>query len=81
MLNEGKIECEQIIDIICNYSDIKNIEPQTDLRRELGLNSLQVIYLIVEIEETFGVTVGEEKITDFKTVRDIVDFINKERTE
>jgi len=79
MSNENKPLNEHVIEIICKYSNNQNIDPQTDLRHELGLNSLQVIFLIVEIEDTFGVTVGEEKIPDFVIVQDIIDYLGKEK--
>jgi len=69
----------QVIEILSKYTDYPDIEPQSELQRELGLNSLQVISLVVEIEDTFDVTVGEEKIPDFVIVQDIIDFINKEK--
>ena len=42
---------------------------------ELGLDSLDVVELLMAIEEEFGVEIPDEKIEGLKTVGDVVDYI------
>ena len=43
--------------------------------QDLGLDSLGAIQLVFEIEEQFKVSVPDDRIQDFKTVRDVCDGI------
>jgi acyl carrier protein len=42
---------------------------------DLGLDSLGAIQLVFEIEEQFKVSVPDDRIQDFKTVRDVCDGV------
>lgn len=41
-------------------TDTGPLEPDTDLRRDLGLDSLSLVELLVTIEHRFGVAVPDE---------------------
>lgn len=57
----------------CVDEDI--ITPYSNLLTDLNLNSLDVVNVIVEFEETFGIEINEEDIRAFTTVSDIVNYI------
>ena len=42
---------------------------------DLGADSLDVVELLMEIEETFGVSVPDEDIPGLKTVKDIIEYV------
>ncbi len=42
---------------------------------DLGADSLDAVELCMSIEEEFDITIPEDKISDLKTVKDIVDFV------
>ena len=50
---------------------------QSDLRGDLGLTSIGVLYLAISIENDFGIEFGESSFDDFTTVKDVVDYIEE----
>ena len=53
------------------------ITEDTYLIDELGFNSLDVMEMIGELEESFGGTIDEDEREQFAQVRDIVGYIVK----
>ncbi|MFZ6646180.1 phosphopantetheine-binding protein [Undibacterium sp. TJN25] len=54
---------------------IDTIQPTTELQT-LGADSLTVIELIFDLEDEFGVKLGDER-PDLVVVQDIADFIDR----
>lgn len=42
---------------------------------ELGFNSLDIVELISEIEDVYNIEISEREIVNFRTVKDIKDYI------
>lgn len=53
----------------------RNINYNTNLFEDLNADSLDVIDLVSTLSSEFDLDVDENKITSFKTVGDIVDYI------
>lgn len=68
---------EKIAQIIKREMDLKNIEitRETKIIENLGADSLDAVELIMTLEDEFGVTVSDEVAQNFKTVGDIIDFL------
>lgn len=45
---------------------------------DLDLDSLEIMELVMQIEDNFSITVGEDKMTEFALVKDVVDYIEQE---
>lgn len=59
-----------------NAENIEKADEDTRLMDGLGLNSVNVLYLVIAIEEVFDLRFDDEFGTDtFVTVRDLVDYI------
>jgi len=59
-----------------------NIDPETitqesKLSEDLAVDSLDAIELIMTLEEEFGVSIPDEEAQKFKTVGDIIAFVEK----
>ncbi len=50
------------------------------LSDDIGLNSVGILYLVVGIEEMFGVRFENVGIGDFKTVGSVIDYIEAKLT-
>ena len=50
-----------------------------NFRQDLGADSLDTYELVYAIEEELGVSVPDEKASEFETVRDAYDFIKSEQ--
>lgn len=72
---------EKIKGIICNCVAIEpeEITPESKLLSDLGLSSLDLAMLSVEIEREFGVSISPKTYTSVKTVGGIIDYIEKEQ--
>ncbi|MBQ0099015.1 MAG: acyl carrier protein [Firmicutes bacterium] len=57
--------------------DINEIGEDMDIVKDLGADSLDIVEMIMNIEEEFGITVEDDKAVNVKTVKDIVSLLEK----
>ena len=67
---------DQIISIIRNVGELtlsKDLEitGDTDIRTDIGFDSLDMVMIVDELEETFGITVENDMVQEIKTVNDL----------
>ena len=65
----------QMIIEITNCSE-DEVEGKTILKEDLGMDSLDAMELVMLIEEKTGLSIPEEKLPEFITVDDIVNYVN-----
>ena len=65
--------------ILSELSGTDNIELENELKNDLGLDSLQMVTLLIMIEDSFEITLDESDMNPFDlvTVSDIVALIEK----
>lgn len=56
---------------------LDNCSEDSDLRGDLGLTSIGVLYLAISIENTFEIEFNDASFEDFNTVKDVIDYIVK----
>ncbi len=56
---------------------IENCNDSTNLTTDLGLNSVGVLYIVIGIEELFSISFDNVSFGDFKTVGDVLDYIEQ----
>lgn len=66
--------------IICEYveMDPASITPDTNIRSDLGLNSLELVNLAVAIEDSFGLEIADRDVVGIETVRDVIELIENQ---
>ena len=76
---EIKTMLERLRKVICEYAEIpaENITEETNIRPELGLNSLELINMAVAIEDEFGVEIPDREALGIETVGDTIKLIEK----
>lgn len=52
-------------------------EPVSNLRGDIGVDSLDKVEIIMSVEKQFNISVEDEKFDDIATVKDIIDLVNK----
>ncbi len=57
--------------------EVETITPQSEVVKDLGADSLDVVELMMALEDEYGVTLPEGEVENVKTVQDIVDMVNK----
>lgn len=71
---------EKLTKIICEHTGNNDITITEDtvLIADLGLNSLALVNLAVKVEDEFDIEIPDRTIKDFKTVGDVIAFIEKQ---
>ena len=70
---------EKLIEVICRYVDIDpaKLNENTNIRSELGLNSLELVNIAVAIEDEFEVEIPDREVMNIETLADAVKIIEK----
>ncbi len=59
--------------------DKGTITPQSEIIKDLGADSLDVVEMLMGLEEEFGIEVSEEEAVSLRTVDDIVKVIDSKK--
>lgn len=57
--------------------DANTLTENASLVGDLGLSSVGVLYVVIAIEEFFNIRFDDVGFADFKTVGDVIDYIEK----
>lgn len=60
--------------------DGDTVNENANLANDLGLNSVGVLYVVIGIEEMFGIRFDDVGFGDFSTLGDVIDYIEKKVT-
>ena len=55
----------------------ENIKPETNLKDDLNLDSLDMIEVVYEVEDHFDVQIPEESIKEIRTFQQVVDGLGE----
>ncbi len=53
------------------------VKPESEIVKDLGADSLDLVEMLLSMEETFGITISDEQTESIVTVQNIVDIIDK----
>ena len=56
--------------------DVNTIGPDTNIIEDLSADSLDIVEMLMQMEEEFGVEIEEDVATQLKTVQDVVNAID-----
>ena len=70
---------EKVKNMLIKQLRLKNVEitPESRIKEDLGADSLDVLQMLMTLEEDYGITIPDEKLAEFKTVADIVNYCDK----
>lgn len=70
---------EKVIEVIMEQLEVSREECTLDASfiEDLGADSLDLVELIMELEENFGIRIADEELEKIRTIQDIIDFIKK----
>ena len=70
---------ETMREVICRFVDIdpNTLTEETNIRSELGLNSLELINIPVAIEDEFDVEIPDREVGNIETLGDAMAIIEK----
>ena len=74
---------EEIINIISTTLDIDKslINENTNLAKDLEVDSLDLVDLINEFETRYNIVIEDKDIKNLQTVKDIFNYLNKNNNE
>ena len=69
----------KVIEILAELSGTENISLENHLQNDLGLDSMCMVTLLIEIEEKFNIELNESDMNpfDLNTVQDIIALVEK----
>lgn len=68
---------EQVKQIIADklVIDTNEITPESDFKKDLGADSIDLVELIMEFERAFETSITDEQAEGIKTVGDAINFL------
>ena len=57
--------------------DEDKITPDTNLRRDFGVNSIELAELVLELEQEYDCEIDEKELSKLSTVGEIADYLTK----
>ena len=67
---------DKLIDIFNDYIE-GNINPKTNIL-DLNLDDISIIDIIMDIEDEFNIVFDYDDLSNFKTIKDLFDYISEE---
>ncbi len=75
---------DRVIELILESSDEEvsagDVRPETSLRDDLDLSSMQAITLVMDLEAEFGIEVEDEEVEGLKTVADVLALLDAKQS-
>ena len=68
---------EKVIQLVMDQLDVtrEQCKLEASFIDDLGADSLDLVEMIMEMEEKFGVEIADEELEKIRTIQDVVDFI------
>ncbi len=66
---------EEIVKILKENYGIEDVKPESNFKKDLGLNSFDLMELAFIAEERFGLEIDESAYRGTETVKDISDYL------
>lgn len=68
---------EELFQILIDYTDgkINEIKPEYILTSDLGLNSVELLDLVLIIEEKYDIMIPDRVLQTFISVKDVVEYL------
>lgn len=72
---------EKICDLLAEKfdADASTMTMETTIKEDLKADSLDVVELMMDLEESFGVTISDEEAVKLSTIGDIVSYIEEHK--
>lgn len=73
----------KVIEIIMEQLGVTREEcvPEASFVDDLGADSLDLVELIMEMEENFGIQVSDEELEKIRTIGDVIEFLRSKGVE
>ena len=69
---------KEILEICCPDLDINTVTPDSVINRDLGIDSMNFVMIMVKVEAAFDIHVEDEEWDDLHTAQDVIDKVKEE---
>ncbi len=78
---QGEELGRKVIELICDAigASSEEVTPDSSLSDDLGMESLDLVELIMEVEDVFEVEITDDELEALKTVDDMIDHVRTTR--
>lgn len=66
---------DKVKEILSEYAEVNEITETSMLDADLGLSSFDVVSIVGDFEENFGIEISDRDIPKFVCVKDIMDYL------
>ncbi len=68
---------EKICELLADKfdADASTMTLETKVKEDLNADSLDIVELMMDLEENFGITIPDEEATEMSTIEDIVKYM------
>ena len=68
---------EKVIKLVMEQLDVTKEECSLEASfiDDLGADSLDLVEMIMEMEEVFGLEIADEELEKIRTIKDVIDFL------
>lgn len=66
---------DRVFNVISEYCGNKDIKEDMNFTEDLGLNSLDLVELVVRFEDEFDVEISDRDFHKFMKVSDVIDYL------
>ena len=67
---------KKIIDVIEKSTETElELTPDTEIFADMGLSSVEVVVMLGDLEDAFGISIPDEELANMKTVGDIFNYL------
>jgi len=72
---------DEVKNILIKQLRLKNVEvlPESRIKDDLGADSVDILQLLMTIEEERGIVIPDERLAEFVTVSDIVNYLEEQK--
>ena len=61
--------------------DAATVTLDAQIKKDLGADSLDILQLLMRIEDQYGITIPDKALATFRTVGDVVAYLEQEGTQ
>ena len=68
---------EKLVEIICNYVEVdaENVKMESRFMEDLGFTSFDFMSMLGELEDAFDVEIELQEVSDIRTVKEAVTYL------
>ena len=56
--------------------DASRITPDSQIKKDLGADSLDILQLLMRLEDDYGIVIPDKALAKFETVGDVVSYLD-----